>query len=188
MSPEVVQSLWERYFPRLVAFARDRLQGRLRGADEEDVALSAFHSFCRGAEAGRFPRLADADGLWPLLVKITARKADNQLRGERAQKRGGGKVAAESVLGPGEEGEGPAIEHIVGNEPTPEFAAQFAEECERLLAALRLDSLRQVAVWKMEGYDKEEIAARLGGVTVRTVERKLEAIRKIWLAEGIDVV
>ena len=37
-------------------------EGRL--ADEEDVALSAFDSFCRGAEQGRFPRLDDRDDLW----------------------------------------------------------------------------------------------------------------------------
>jgi hypothetical protein len=39
------QPLWERYFRRLVGFARTKLQGLpRRAADEEDVALSAFHS------------------------------------------------------------------------------------------------------------------------------------------------
>ena len=44
-------------------------------ADEEDVALSAFDSFCRGAQRGRFPQLDDRDNLWRLLVVITSRKA-----------------------------------------------------------------------------------------------------------------
>jgi hypothetical protein len=58
------QRLWEDYFQRLVRLARARLQGvPRRAADEEDVALSAFDSFCRGAEAGRFPRLNDRDDL-----------------------------------------------------------------------------------------------------------------------------
>jgi hypothetical protein len=41
------QQLWERYFGRLVSLARASL-GTLpiRFADEEDVALSAFDSFC----------------------------------------------------------------------------------------------------------------------------------------------
>jgi hypothetical protein len=44
----------------MVGLARARLQGLpRRAADEEDVALSAFASFCRAAEAGRFPRLCD---------------------------------------------------------------------------------------------------------------------------------
>ena len=48
--------LWERYFLRLVGLARRKLQGTPRRvADEEDVALSAFDSLCRGAEQGRFP-------------------------------------------------------------------------------------------------------------------------------------
>ena len=53
-----VQQLWQRYFHRLVALARQKLQSAPRRVgDEEDVALSAFASFCRAAEAGRFPQL-----------------------------------------------------------------------------------------------------------------------------------
>ncbi len=84
----VAQALWERYFPQLVDLARARLRGRSRGiADEEDVALAAFDSFCRGAQQGRFPRLGDRDDLWSLLVTITARKAARQVRDERRQNR-----------------------------------------------------------------------------------------------------
>src|SRR5947209_17654517 len=72
----VAQQLWQRYYTRLVHLARRKLQGlRHAGADEEDVALSAFDSFYRGAEQGRFPRLDDRHNLWELLVVITARKA-----------------------------------------------------------------------------------------------------------------
>jgi hypothetical protein len=63
--PQGAQHLWERYFIRLVGLARNKLQeSPRRAADEEDVALSAFTSFCRGAEGGRFPRLQDRDNLW----------------------------------------------------------------------------------------------------------------------------
>src|SRR5262245_64764290 len=65
---EAVQALWERYFHRLVGLARKKLQDApRRAADEEDVALSAFDSFCRHAEEGRFPQLADRDSLWRIL-------------------------------------------------------------------------------------------------------------------------
>jgi hypothetical protein len=68
------QPLWERYFQRLVDQARARLRATPRRvADEEDVALSVFDSFCRGAERGRFPQLSDRDDLWRLLVVITGR-------------------------------------------------------------------------------------------------------------------
>src|SRR6185436_2726764 len=71
-----VEKLWERYYQRLVRLARGKLGSRPRRvADEEDVALSAFDSFCKGATDGRFPELNDRDNLWRILVTITARKA-----------------------------------------------------------------------------------------------------------------
>src|ERR1044072_3703651 len=73
---EAAQQLWHRYFGRLVGLARLKLRGApCRVADEEDVALSAFDSFCRGAEQGRFPQLLHRDDLWELLVTSTAREA-----------------------------------------------------------------------------------------------------------------
>jgi RNA polymerase sigma factor (sigma-70 family) len=177
--PEAQERLWQRFFARLVAFAETRLRGRPpRGADAEDAALSALHSFYRGAKQGRYPRLDDPGNLWPLLVQMTANKAANLLRTERAQKRGAGGVQGESAFGNGARG----IEQIVCQEPTPDFAVQVEEECQRLLGALDEPSLRQVATWRMEGHSNEEIAARLG-CKVRTVERKLRSIREIWAEE-----
>src|SRR5262245_60870661 len=96
---QAAQPLWERYFQQLVHLARARLQGTpRRAADEEDVALSAFASFCRGAEQGRFPRLSDRKDLWRLLVVITARKALDLSARERRRKRGGGTVRGDSAL------------------------------------------------------------------------------------------
>src|SRR5207237_2887133 len=84
------QQLWQRYFPRLVRLARRKLQDFPRpAADEEDVALSAFDTFCRNAERGQFPQLLDRDSLWALLVVITSRKASHLLRDQCRQKRGG---------------------------------------------------------------------------------------------------
>ena len=74
------------------------------------------------------------------------------------------------------------LEQVVGNEPTPEFAAQFAEEYERRLHDLNSPELRLVAVWKMEGYSNAEIARKLGCVE-RSVERKLRLIRNRWARE-----
>src|SRR4051812_34565394 len=88
--PAAVRQLWQRYFHRLVSLARKKLAHAPRGmADEEDVALSAFDSFCRQAEQGRFPDLADRDGLWRLLVVMTGRKASHLRRDETRLKRGG---------------------------------------------------------------------------------------------------
>src|SRR5215212_3505935 len=94
---EATRHLWERYFHRLVGLARARLRGAAwRVADEEDVALSAFDSFIRGAEEGRFPRLDDRDDLWKLLLTITVRKAADLRQARGRLKRGGGRVRGES--------------------------------------------------------------------------------------------
>src|SRR5262245_25447509 len=163
---DAARPLWENYFPRLVALARDRLAGvPRRAADEEDVALSAFDSFCRAAERGRFADLNDRDDLWQLLVVITGRKACDLANHECRQRRGGGKVLDEAALRDAEAAaEDTPLVRAPSQEPTPERALQTAEECRRLLDALGDDDLRQVALRKLEGYSVEEIAAQLGRV------------------------
>jgi RNA polymerase sigma factor (sigma-70 family) len=178
------QPLWERYHRRLVTLARQKLQGaRRRAADEEDVVQNAFHSFFRGLAGGRFPQLYDRDNLWRLLVVITARKALDLLAHEHRKRRGGGTPDGESRIYPGASAaDETALDQVVGEEPTPAFAAQVAEEYRRLLELLGDESLRQVAVRKMEGFSNDEIAAQLD-CSRRTVARKLETIRIIWTGE-----
>jgi DNA-directed RNA polymerase specialized sigma24 family protein len=178
---EAVRLLWQRYYPRLVALARQKLRGAARRvADEEDAALSAFDSFCRRAEQGQFPDLKDRDGLWALLVVLTARKAANLVRDHRRDKRGGGQVRGDSALQPGDGGSGAAgFDAVTDGEPTPEEAAILAEELERLLGRLRDARLRQAAVWKLEGYSNAEIAARQC-CSEPTVERRFAVIRRLF--------
>jgi DNA-directed RNA polymerase specialized sigma24 family protein len=181
-NPLAAQKLWERYFQRLVGLARSKLRGvRRLAADEEDVALSAFDTFCRGAENGRFPRLDDRDNLWSLLVLLTARKAWHLVRDEGRRKRGGKAVSRSETPLPEEANGG--LDQLLGREPTPAFAAQVAEEYQLLLARLDDRELEMVAVWKMEGYTNEEIAAKLD-CTARTIERKLRIIRGLWQQEN----
>jgi DNA-directed RNA polymerase specialized sigma24 family protein len=171
------EALWDSYIHRIVALARARLGGMpRRAADEEDVALSAFDSFYRRAERGQFARLADRDDLWQILVLITERKAIDLMRHEGRQSRGEGRVVAFSDV------EGQASGDIVDPGPTPEFAAQVVDEFRELLERLGDDSLRSVALAKMEGYTNKQIADRLGCIE-QTVERKLRSIRKIWSTE-----
>jgi DNA-directed RNA polymerase specialized sigma24 family protein len=167
------QRLWERYFLNLVGLARGKLQGTARAvADEEDVALSAFDTFCRNAEQGRFPNLNDRDGLWRLLMAITTRKAAHLLRDQRRLKRGGPAAALDEA----------DLEQVLSREPAPEFAGQVAEECQRLLRLLGDKELEAVALWKMEGYTVEEIADKLG-YAPRSIKRKLGLIRGLWEKE-----
>jgi DNA-directed RNA polymerase specialized sigma24 family protein len=164
------QMLWERYFRRLVGLARKRLENAPRRvADEQDVALSVLASVFRGVEEGRFPQLSDRDDLWRLLVTVTVRKAAWQRRHDNRLKRGGGVETGPDVV----------LEEIVAQEPTPAFAAEVADECQRLLSRLNDPDLEAVARDKMEGYTNAEIAERRHSA-LRTIERRLKLIRRLW--------
>jgi RNA polymerase sigma factor (sigma-70 family) len=175
------QKLWERYFRRLVGLAKKKLRNTSRRVeDEEDVVVSAFDSFINRARAGRFPKLRDRYNLWPLLVKITERKAIDLVRRNIS----GAVVKGESaLLGAGHDSEGrPGGRQVRSSEPTPEFAAQLVEDFRRLLECLDDAELRSIALWKFEGYTNAEVAARTG-CALATVERRLRLIRKIWERE-----
>lgn len=168
--------LWERYFRRLVGLANAKLARSPQALQaEEDVALSAFKSLCLGAERGRFPDLKDRENLWPLLVVLTSRKAGRRIRDERRLKRGGGRVQREAD---GAENEGADFAPAFSGEPSPDEAAEMSEACERLLGLLD-DEARAIALAKLEGYTNAEIAARQG-LALRSIERKLQLIRRIW--------
>lgn len=184
---EAAQKVWEAYFSRLVAVARKRLGGARRTlADEEDVALSALNSLCVGAREGRFPQLVDRDSLWPLLVAITAHKSVDLLRGENRRKRGG-TGGEKSPVADGAPANRPTpdptpLSQVIGSEPTPEFAAEMADQLRHLLERLRGTGdpdLERIALARMQGLTTVEIAAELGCVR-RTVERKLQLIARLW--------
>lgn len=178
------QRLWEAYFLRMVQLAQRKLSHLPRTvADEEDVALSAFKSFCLGAREGRFTQLLDRDNLWPLLMAITLHKSVDLIRGENRQKRGGG-VPADTLDSPRISSQPIPIplSDLISREPSPEFAAEMTEHLERLLARLASTGdpdLQRIALFKLDGYSVGEIAERLGCVR-RTIERKSNLIAQLW--------
>jgi DNA-directed RNA polymerase specialized sigma24 family protein len=171
--PAAAAPLWDAYFGRLVALARDRLRGAARrAADEEDAALSAFDSFCTVAAGGGFPHLGDRNSLWPLLAALTRNKCVDLIRRENRQKRGGGRAAADG------------LDDLLARDPPPELAAELADELTRLLTVLDAagdPDLRTVALARLGGEGTGEIATRLGCAR-RTVERKLALIARLWEA------
>ena len=142
-----------------------------------DIFISYSH------KDGRFARLDDRDDLWQVLVMLTERKAIKLIRHERAAKRGAGRLRGESALdGPPDKSYPNGMGQVAGNEPTPEFAVQVGEQCAALLDILDDDVLRRIAIGKLEGYTNTEIAERQG-TSLRSVERQLGMIRRIWNQE-----
>lgn len=182
---EEARKLWEEYFHKLVRLVQRKLPTRSRRVfDEEDVALSAFKSFCQGVAEERFPDLSDRGNLWAILVVIATRKTQAWIATQNRQRRGGGKVRGDSVFMSLEAGDDCAgFDAVVGKEPTPAFLAQAGEACAQLLDSLGDDTLRTMAILKMQGFTIEEIAAQTG-CTKRAVQRRLEIIRRTWREQG----
>jgi DNA-directed RNA polymerase specialized sigma24 family protein len=107
---------------------------------------------------------------------ITARKAAHQIRDEGRQKRGG---CPQPTAAPSEVFD---LEQILSREPAPEFAAEVADEWQRLVALLGDSELEAVALLRMEGYTVEEIAHKLSYVP-RSIKRKLSVFRAAWEKE-----
>lgn len=179
--PLAAEKLWERYFGKLVRVAQRRLQQGPPGVgDGEDVAVVAFAAFCRAAEEGRFPNLADRDSLWRLLLCITARRAIDQLRRNRNDHQ---HVQGEAALPSWDSAAGvQALGEVLGDTPSPEVVFASTEKCRELLERLGDRGLQEIAIAKLEGFQDKEIAHRVG-VSPRTVERKIQRIRKLWKRE-----
>jgi RNA polymerase sigma factor (sigma-70 family) len=174
--------IWQRYFRDLLDLARKNLDKKVRRrADEEDVILSMFRSFCARQARGEF-HLADCDELWRLLVTITLRKARNLTRNHHRARRN---VAREQTVSSAADDDdfapGWELEQMDVSAPSPAEAVVLNEALERRLQSLGSDELRRIALLRLEGFTNKEIADKLDCVE-RTVERKLERIRSKWSA------
>jgi DNA-directed RNA polymerase specialized sigma24 family protein len=134
--------------------------------DEDDVFADAFLSFCAAARDGKFPDLTDRTNVIRLLARLTMRKACDVRRRESRRR---DIVRGESALAEA------GFEPFAGRDPPPEFEAEVGQ----LLDLLETDELRDVALMRMHGYSREEIAARLG-CSLSTVRRQMAEIRARW--------
>ncbi len=179
---DAADRLWSIYYHLMCELAGRRLRKSPDLlADQEDVALSAFKSFCVGVRKGRFPTLKDREGLWPLLIALTMRKAVDAIRHGTRQKRGGGKT--DNPLGSATLDRTVDVLQSMANGPQPEVAIELHDLLQRLLKNLRQmgdDRLEKIVQLRIEGYSNQEIAHKLGCV-VRTVERKIRLIEDCWL-------
>jgi RNA polymerase sigma-70 factor, ECF subfamily len=179
------QAIWDRFTADLLALCGRSLSQRIRvKADPEEVVQSAYRSFFSRQARGQFD-LKDRHDLWNLLVTITLRKARNLANYYSAARR---EVNREQTMRVEEADQGGALPapmwmlaRMDRAVPTPAEAALFNEEFELRLASLP-DDLRQIALWKLEGWTNLEIAEKIGRVE-RTVENQLSRIRRRWTAD-----
>ena len=165
--------LWKFLESRLIAFARQKIQFPA-SYDEEDVAIGAFASLCEGLEDGRYDELANRKELWSLLAEITLNRARKLARDEKRLKRGGNFKR----LSNGQK----ALDKLEAAELAPEYSLLAKEECKRMLQMLPKEELQIIAILKVDGHTNDEIADILG-CTRRSIQRRLNLIRKVWATE-----
>lgn len=170
--------LWEHFCEKLMQLASRQLNEKLRPAyDAEDAAISAFHSMCRVLSTDRQTELGNRENLWRLLVVITERKIIKRMKYETRDKRDCRRTLLESSLSSSET---TGRWEVVGHEPSPEFASEFAEVCGSLLDELQDENMKRIVQMRLTDHSNAEIAEKLG-ITRRTVERKLLVIRARWM-------
>ncbi len=175
------QKLWEAYSEKLLRYAKKKLACMPRRAvDEEDVIVSAMNSYFAAAKTGQLAP-ENRNELWKLLTTITVRKANAQIRRHYAQKRGGGVVRGESVfldrMATDQEHYG--INQVIDDRNLDVMSGQLIQMCEEKLTMLNDDSLREVAILRLEGYSNDEMAEQLH-CSRATIKRKLARIREKW--------
>ncbi len=176
---EAARVIWERFSSRLQTLVRRHLDNRIRRReDENDILQSMYSSFCIGQLEGKTPP-ASREELWKLLVRITMCKVVNTAHRHMAARRD---VRREMVAGRDRSGGGESmfpqwmLEHVDRTQPSHEEKVVVLEELERLLQGLPQE-LRQIVLWKLDGFTNAEIACSIGR-TVRCVELKMQLIRK----------
>lgn len=150
--PDVLEGLYERYYRRLVGYARREIVKKgihPAPADGSDVVQDGWKSFLSwvliASNRERLPM--DQDELWRILCTFVMRKVLLRLR---LQRRGGGAVVPESALEaggpPDEEGSGGLFAQLEGDEISPVEAAIIAETIDGLRRAVADDPWARRAV------------------------------------------
>jgi len=175
---EAARVIWDRFSARLQTLARRHLDNRIRRReDEQDILQSTYASFCAGQLQGKTPP-ASRDELWKLLVRITMCKIVNTAHRHHAGRRD---VRRERNDTRDHDPDGSLfprwmLDHVDRAQPSHEERVIVLDELHRLLEDLP-EELRQIVLWKLEGFTNAEISAMIGR-TVRCVELKMQLIRK----------
>jgi RNA polymerase sigma factor (sigma-70 family) len=139
--------------------------------------VSAFDSFFRAVQQGRFPALQNRDDLWQILLFLTCRKVATHFRHFGRRKRDIRRDLDETAQAAS--GSHPSIDRMPDPAPEPAFALEVADLLRDLLERLPGDEYRRIARLSLEGYTNAEIAKELG-LTSRTIQRKLVLIQDAW--------
>jgi RNA polymerase sigma-70 factor (ECF subfamily) len=165
------RAVFERFAHRLISLARRQFHASLKyKVDPEDVVQSAYKSFFRGFDEGKFT-VGNWDGLWGLLTLITVRKCADRVEYHRAECRD---AILEAPVASDKQ-EGVSGMEALSREPTPLEVAILSETVAQLLASLDEDE-RPIVELSLKGFTTQEISLQLDRPE-RSVRRLRERVR-----------
>jgi RNA polymerase sigma factor (sigma-70 family) len=172
---QAARKIFDYLYPLAVRLAARHLQQYITVDDPEDVAARALYGLLLNLVAGADSCgwVSNREDLRKMLSLAVRSRASNAIRDAHALYHNAQRTVSLSA----ERG----LEHA-SPVPSPDLAASAREECERLLALLP-EEHRTVLLLMLKGFTQEEIA-KLLGVSVRTVQRRLEGVRDVWKEHG----
>lgn len=164
-----IARIWAYFADDMCRAARRRLHNETRPVyDEEDACQSAFRSFCSAVAAGKIDDKLRRGSLLRMLIVFASRKVAHRNRyvaQARRKAANGSPIAAAA--------DAPAV---------ADLSVHLLETCEEILRCLKDPMLEKICWLKIEGYGDGEIADQLGR-SLRTIQRKIEVIRRKWRAQ-----
>ena len=178
--------LWEHFADNIRHLARNRMPaGGLPVADDEDVAISVFRVFFDGIKDGRFEAVRSRSQTQALLNRLAIDKTIDLIRFHQAKRRCPRIRQSNDEDDSSNKQESISFvqtipdDFVDNKQRTAPTEVEWRDEAIRMIDSLSESTLKTIVVMRFLGYSNDEIASELGCVT-RTVERKLNVIRRIW--------
>jgi DNA-directed RNA polymerase specialized sigma24 family protein len=185
---EATALLWQHYYQRLKLVVQRRIADlpKLTG-EGSDLTSEALQGFLCNTVRSTDLDLSDINAIWCLLKTITRRHVNDVLKARMAEKRGGQAtiVSLDTVKQPNSiDGDSrPAISLVTmipdDSLGDPDAKLQFDELVDSLLGRLPTDVAKQIVLMKLENRSNGDIAELLN-LSIRTVQRQLQEVKKIW--------
>ena len=164
---EAARIIWERFCPRLKILVRRHLDSRISGAKTNTTFSRACSPASTRASAGQDDARQPAEELWKLLVRITMCKVVNTAHRHMADRRDIRRERSDGLATPttaavptGCETSRPVPAHAAGPDGRGRGGGAVAQPAPP-------DELRQIVLWKLEGFTNAEISPMIG----KTVRR-----------------
>lgn len=179
---EAIADLWSKYWTQLVSAAQRQCQFKTAMVDPEFIAQSVFQHVCNQFQRGDIDSVPNREHFWAILLNLTKNKAIDHFRRETRKKRGGhlkriSMSGGEDQVGGVEFGNRKNQEERDGSELLEHFKHLLQKEDPS-------ETLVKILLSRLAGEPNTAIAKHLG-VSVRTVDRKIERIRLVLEASSL---